>query len=353
MYLIFYLFVIYFILFIAFGLIFFALKKHKKYPINVDYTVIIPVKNETENIISCINSILIQSYLPAKILIVDDHSSDNILKVIQNNFSQYGFIKYIKLEDEEYGKKLAIKRGLLASNTEIALITDADCVWHEKFSENFYFDVKKRLISFPVVYLNSSSFISKIFQVELLLLNSVGWGSMLLKKPFLISGAGMILQKNDYLQFCEQVETPTTHGDDMYFLEFIKKKYGNSAIQVNLSPGSLIFTKPPKDLNEYLHQRARWSSKTPYYKNFLSWFWAVLTLIIQLVIPVMLIFNVKFGILLLFIKLLAEIFLYSSAVNFFKLYYNLLACIVFSLFSWLLLILIISRWAYGFEWKKN
>ena len=353
MYLIFYLFVIYFILFIAFGLIFFALKKHKKYPINVDYTVIIPVKNETENIISCINSILIQSYLPAKILIVDDHSSDNILKVIQNNFSQYGFIKYIKLEDEEYGKKLAIKRGLLASNTEIALITDADCVWHEKFSENFYFDVKKRLISFPVVYLNSSGFISKIFQVELLLLNSVGWVSMFFKKPFLISGAGMMFLRNDYLQFCEQAETPTTHGDDMYFLEFIKNKFGNSAIQVNLSPGSLIFTKPPNDLNEYLHQRARWASKTPYYKNFLSWFWAILTLIIQLLIPVMLIFNLKFGILLLVIKLIAEMFLYSSVVKFFKLSYNFFACIIFSLFSWILLILIICRWAYGFEWKKN
>jgi len=353
MYLIFYLFVIYFILFIAFGLIFFALKKHKKYPINVDYTVIIPVKNETENIISCINSILIQSYLPAKILIVDDHSSDNILKVIQNNFSQYGFIKYIKLEDEEYGKKLAIKRGLLASNTEIALITDADCVWHEKFSENFYFDVKKRLISFPVVYLNSSGFISKIFQVELLLLNSVGWVSMFFKKPFLISGAGMMFLRNDYLQFCEQAETPTTHGDDMYFLEFIKNKFGNSAIQVNLSPGSLIFTKPPNDLNEYLHQRARWASKTPYYKNFLSWFWAILALIIQLLIPVMLIFNLKFGILLLVIKLLAEMFLYSSVVKFFKLSYNFFACIIFSLFSWILLILIICRWAYGFEWKKN
>lgn len=353
MYLIFYLFVIYFILFITFGLIFFVLKKNKKYPINVDYTVIIPVKNEAENIISCINSILVQFYLPAKILIVDDHSSDNILKVIENNFSQYGFINYIKLEDDEYGKKLAIKKGLLASNTERTLITDADCVWHEKFSENFYFDVKKRLISFPVVYLNSSGFISKIFQVELLLLNSVGWVSMFFKKPFLISGAGMMFLRNDYLQFCEQAETPTTHGDDMYFLEFIKKKFGNSAIQVNLSPGSLIFTKPPKDLNEYLHQRARWSSKTPYYKNFLSWFWAVLTLIIQLVILVMLIFNVKFGILLLFIKLLAEIFLYSSAVNFFKLSYNLFACIVFSLFSWLLLILIIYRWANGFDWKKN
>lgn len=352
MYFIFPIFLIYFILFIAFGFIFFVLKKNNNH-INVDYSVIIPVKNEAENIISSINSILVQSYLPAKILIVDDHSSDNVSQIIQNNFSQYEFIKYIKLDKDECGKKLAIKKGLLASNTERVIITDADCVWHEKFSENFHFDIKNRLISFPVVYFNCSSFISKIFQVELILLNSVGWASMSFKKPFLISGAGMMFLKNDYLQFCEQVETPTSHGDDMYFLEFIKNKFGNSAIQVNLSPGSLIFTKPPKDLNEYLHQRARWASKTPYYKNFLSWFWAILALIIQLLIPVMLIFNLKFGILLLVIKLLAEMFLYSSVVKFFKLSYNFFACIIFSLFSWILLILIICRWAYGFEWKKN
>ena len=129
MYFIFPIFLIYFILFIAFGFIFFVLKKNNNH-INVDYSVIIPVKNEAENIISSINSILVQSYLPAKILIVDDHSSDNVSQIIQNNFSQYEFIKYIKLDKDECGKKLAIKKGLLASNTERVIITDADCVWH-------------------------------------------------------------------------------------------------------------------------------------------------------------------------------------------------------------------------------
>jgi len=79
---------------------------------------------------------------------------------------------------------LAIKKGLLASNTDRVIITDADCVWHKKFSENFHFDIKNRLISFPVVYFNCYSFISKIFQVELILLNSVGWASMSFKNLF-------------------------------------------------------------------------------------------------------------------------------------------------------------------------
>ena len=99
MYFIFPIFLIYFILFIAFGFIFFVLKKNNNH-INVDYSVIIPVKNEAENIISSINSILVQSYLPAKFY-VDDHS---LIMFQQFKIITYEFIKYIKLDKDECGK---------------------------------------------------------------------------------------------------------------------------------------------------------------------------------------------------------------------------------------------------------
>ena len=353
MYIVFFIFFVYLLLIICFSCIFFFVKNHKNNLLIIDYTVVIPVKNEVDNIIHCINSILNQKNLPKKIIIVDDHSSDDTYKVIQENFLNSELIKYIRLDNQESSKKTAIKKGLLSCDTDWVMITDADCVWHKSFSESFNFDNDKRLISFPVVYANASSFISKVFQVELLLINSVGWVSMLLKKPFLISGAGMMFKKYDYLEFCETITTPTTHGDDMFFLEFIKKKYGNDTIQINLSPRSLVFTKPPKDVKEYVHQRARWSSKTPYYQNFISWFWAILTSLIQFSIPLALLFNIKIGILLLSTKLLAELFLYSSAVKFFKISYHLLACIFFSMFSWIFFIMILYRWVSGFEWKKN
>lgn len=51
-----------------------------------DYSVIIPVKNEATNIVLCIKSILKQSFSPHKIIIVDDHSTDDILEILENNF---------------------------------------------------------------------------------------------------------------------------------------------------------------------------------------------------------------------------------------------------------------------------
>lgn len=353
MYIVFFVFFVYLFLFICFSFIFFFVKKHKNTSLIIDYTVVIPVKNEIDNIIHCINSILTQTNLPKKIIIVDDHSSDETHKVIQESFFSSALVKYIKLDNQESGKKSAIKKGLLSCDTDWVMITDADCVWHKNFSEDFNFDNNKKLISFPVIYSNAASFISKVFQVELLLLNSVGWASMLLKSPFLISGAGMMFKKSDYMEFCEKITTPTKHGDDMFFLEFIKKKYGNDTIQINLSPRSLIFTRPPNNIKEYTHQRARWTSKTPYYQNIISWFWSILAAFIQISLPVALLCNIKFGILLLSTKLLAELLLYSSVVKFFKISYQLLACFFFSMFSWIFFIMILYRWICGFEWKKN
>lgn len=318
-----------------------------------DYSVIIPVKNEATNIVLCIKSILKQSFSPHKIIIVDDHSTDDILEILENNFFNNDLIQYIKLNKNLSGKMAAIKTGLIASKTHWNFITDGDCMWNKNLSENFVISANKRAISFPIVYKNYTNFFSKLLSVELLLLNSVGWASILKNKPFLISGAGMMLIKDDYIEFCDNFDLPVCHGDDMFFLEYLRKHFGPNVVQINLKPSAIIHTLPPNNLKEYLHQRARWASKTPYYKNILSWYWAILTTGVQLLIPLSCLINFNFVIFIVCLKSISEFILYTVSSNTLDLPFYPLACLVFSLFSWILFIFILLQWFIGFDWKRN
>lgn len=63
-----------------------------------DYVLITPVHNEEEFIEETINSIVSQSILPVKWLIVDDASEDRTPRIIKECQQQYDFIEYFRLE---------------------------------------------------------------------------------------------------------------------------------------------------------------------------------------------------------------------------------------------------------------
>jgi len=86
---------------------------------------IIPVRNEKENIIDCINSIKNSISENYEIIVVDDNSNDGtyeLLKKIEN-------IKVIRVENKPenaIGKNYALYIGYLNSNGEILIFLDAD-----------------------------------------------------------------------------------------------------------------------------------------------------------------------------------------------------------------------------------
>lgn len=108
----------------------------------ISYYIIIPAYNEEKNIRLTLDSVLKQTFLPQKIVIVNDNSTDKTA-VISKEFSEkYDFIELINTGSEQIhlpGSKVikAFNRGLetLDENYDFIVKLDADLILPENYFE--------------------------------------------------------------------------------------------------------------------------------------------------------------------------------------------------------------------------
>lgn len=113
-------------------------------------SVIIAARNEEDNIVSLMKSLINQNYPENKyeIIAVSDRSTDKTDFILKEYSMKYNNINYLRVDEEDknlIGKKNALTKGIEKSNGDILLFTDADCVpginWirsiNQYFNNNF------------------------------------------------------------------------------------------------------------------------------------------------------------------------------------------------------------------------
>ena len=98
-------------------------------------TILIPARNESENIQACIQSILDQKFPTHlfEIIVIDDHSEDDTAALVQQfqapNIRVLFLKDFIKNRKElQSFKKKAIEIGIENSTGDLIISTDADCI---------------------------------------------------------------------------------------------------------------------------------------------------------------------------------------------------------------------------------
>lgn len=117
-------------------------------------SIIIPVYNQAEHLANCLASIKKQTYDNYEIIVVNDGSKDNVIKIIESFKPVSGF-KLTYLEQENRGAGAARNRGVKSVKGEYIIFCDADTIMEPDMLELML----KTLKDNPAISFCYSSFI--------------------------------------------------------------------------------------------------------------------------------------------------------------------------------------------------
>jgi cellulose synthase/poly-beta-1,6-N-acetylglucosamine synthase-like glycosyltransferase len=317
--------------------------KNQKSEVKSHITVIIPARNEAENIADCLDSICNQSYPKElfEVLVVDDHSTDNtaaIIKSYENKNVKLISLKDFVSNDLNSYKKKAIEIAIAQSTGELIVTTDADCIvplnWLQTIAA-FYEEYQPQFIAAPVSINCSNRFIEMFQALDFAMLQGITGASVYKKIHSMCNGANLAYTKKafDTVNGFAGIDYIAS-GDDMLLMHKIYKQWPDKVMFLK-SKEAIVQTAPVHSVKDFFNQRIRWASKADKYDDkriFVVLLLVYIVNVLLLVLPVIAVFdnaqysmlNIQCSImgvwlLLLFLKTIAElIFLYPVAKFFGK-----------------------------------
>jgi len=246
---------------------------------DIKVSVLIALRNEEANIISCLTALKNQDIATNKfeIICVDDHSTDKSVELINNFLNENpGFpLQLLQIKEETKNgspKKQALKAAVTKSSGKLLLFTDADCVVHQSWISTmaeFYTKHNAKMLCGPVVLQNStaSTLLSSYEELDFISLQLCSAASLLDKKPLMSNGANLGIDKNAYLNVIDKtLGKNLASGDDMFLMLALDKDFPGSIHYVN-SEKAIVKTGFQKSFLQLLMQRKRWASKGFKYAN--------------------------------------------------------------------------------------
>ena len=238
-------------------------------------TVIIPARNEEENIAACLDSVCNQSYPNDlfEVLVVDDHSTDNtasIVKLYEGKNVKLISLKNFIGDDINSYKKKAIEIAIAQSTGELIVTTDADCFVQQNWLQTiaaFYEQNNPAFIAAPVAIHCSNKFIEFFQGLDFMTLQGITGASVHKKIHSMCNGANLAYTKKAFEEVGGFAGIDTiASGDDMLLMHKIYKRYPDKVMFLK-SKAAIVQTTPVNSIKEFFNQRIRWASKADKYDD--------------------------------------------------------------------------------------
>ena len=236
------------------------------------FSVIIPARNEADNIESCIAGILAQNY-PShlfEIIVVDDFSEDETAQIVLKIATQHNNVRLLQLKDFTNNenlvayKKRAIEIAINEASGNWMVTTDADCSVTRNWLATYDAYIQEHdcvMVAAPVAYTNTGSFLS-IFQVlDFISLQGITAAAVASGSHTLCNGANLCYSKKAFEsvgKFSGIDHLPS--GDDMLLMHKMKKSFPGKIGYV-YAQDAVVSTAPSATLGLFIQQRIRWASR--------------------------------------------------------------------------------------------
>lgn len=237
----------------------------------VHISVIIPVRNEAQNIVHLLADLAQQTYPHFEVIVADDSSTDDTVAVVRQLADGLPYtLTLLPLTDERTGapKKRAIAQSIKMAQGDLILTTDGDCRvgpdWVRSFAE-FYAEHQPKMITGPVTFSAEMSSWETVFAqlqtVEFASLIGSGAATLALGMPTMCNGANLCYEKRVF----EEVNgfagiDHVASGDDELLMHKIAKRYPGHVLFLK-NPAAIVHTAPHGTWQAFYNQRKRWASK--------------------------------------------------------------------------------------------
>lgn len=248
-------------------------KDRKTQAAHTSASVIIPFRNEAQRISPLIISvkILLQKFSEVEFIFVDDHSDDDSVRLLQEEFADAQQVKIIQLPNGISGKKQAITVGINHAQHTAIITTDADCELTESALNAMLYALENDRIKMAcgAVYQSSGSgFGAQLADVEFLSLIGSGisfWG---LGFPFMANGAFLGFKKAAF-QHVNGFEGHEQYpgGDDVFLLQKMVAAFGRLSVHFLTHANSTVKTQGDASFKAFINRRIRWGAKAKAYPS--------------------------------------------------------------------------------------
>lgn len=330
------------------------------------FSVIVPFRNEAENLEALLNSFRTIAYPRNnfEILMVDDASTDASVEFIERFKQQNPEISLQLIYQKKASvspKKEAIEKALTISKFEWIITTDADCRVPRNWLTEFHTLLQVTacdMVVAPVLFSTNHSLLEDFQQLDFLSLMAATQGGFGIGYPFLCNGANLCYRKRVFKEVKGfEGNSTIASGDDIFLMEKFLK-HNPAGVKYLKSREAVVITQPQKSISDFIHQRIRWAAKATGYKNkrgqLVGLVVLSMNLFLFLSVFLWLFDRMPSGFFLLFwmLKLVVDFMLLAKVNKFFQLQYPITKYLIFGIiYPFYAVFIGLFSFRKGFMWK--
>ncbi|TAL68947.1 MAG: glycosyltransferase [Bacteroidetes bacterium] len=229
-------------------------------------SIVVPARNEEDNIESCIESIMSNNYPKDnfEVIVVNDRSTDKTGEILVNLQSIYSNLIVLKITDNTKHKNLrgkpgALQVGIESAKGEIIMMTDADCIVNENWIESVskpFLDENVGLTA-AVTNIKPSNGFEIAQAVYWVYMHTMACAGIGINQPLGCFGNNLSVRKSDFVQLGGFENIKFSMTEDLALQQAVFNN--NRKIRYLISDDSSVETLPCKTFKEYLKQQHRWA----------------------------------------------------------------------------------------------
>ena len=238
-------------------------------------SILVSARNEEAGISKTLDSLMKQLYKGRwDIWIADDRSTDRTPQILAEYAEKYPdrihVVTISELAPGESAKKNAIAKLVAASEGEILLLTDADCIvqptWIRamirEFEPGIDFVAGHSYIELPT---DRTNWLLNMQAVETMAYRIAGTGALAMGTPITSTGNNLAYRRSFFEEVhgFEGVSKIQSCDDDLLLQKLAREAPWKA--HYSIDPEAFVTTQGKETLPELWEQRKRWASKTTYY----------------------------------------------------------------------------------------